>query len=280
MSQMTAMQTKAAEPATQAIQRQEEHEEAGQMKSEQSSQPSIQRQAASPTPSSGNSIPGGVRAKMENSFGTSFSDVNIHTDSIQAKSIGALAYTQGSNIHFAPGQYNPQSPSGQSLLGHELTHVVQQRAGRVAVPTQSKGAPINADPSLENEADQMGAKAARGEVAQVPGAAGGMASSSSPIQNSTQPVQCFLPLLLGGLLGGIGGGMGDSLFRTITGGGGGGAGGGGGGMMPPPMPMMPPPMPMMPPPMSMMPPRMPMMPPPMSMMPPRMPMMPPMMECY
>lgn len=236
MRQMAAMQTKAA---TDTIQRHTEEPE--QMKSD--AQPSIQLRAASP--SSSNSIPGTVRAKMEKSFGTSFADVNVHTNSIQAKSIGALAYTQGNNIHFAPGQYNPDSPSGQSLLGHELTHVVQQRARRVPVPTQSKGAPINADSALEAEADQMGAKAARGEVAQVPGATGGgmTASSSSPVQNSTQPVQCFLPLLLGGLLGGIGGGMGDSLFRSFTGGG----GQGGGSMMPPPMPMMPPSMPMMPP---------------------------------
>lgn len=222
MSQMATMQTKAA---TDTIQRHAEEPE--QMKSE--AQSSMQLQAASP--SSSNSIPGAVRAKMEKSFGTSFGDVNIHTNSVQAKSIGALAYTQGNNIHFAPGQYNPESPSGQSLLGHELTHVVQQRAGRVPVPTQSKGAPINADSALEAEADQMGAKAARGEVVQVPGVVGSTtASNSSPIQNSTQPVQCFLPLLLGGLLGGIGGGMGDSLFRSFTGG-----GQGGGGMMPPMM---------------------------------------------
>ncbi|XWK89401.1 MAG: DUF4157 domain-containing protein [Phormidium sp.] len=162
LTQMPALQAKAAPGrANLPIQRQAE-EEPEQMKSEQSS---IQRQPA-PAPtssSSGNSIPSAIRAKMETSFGTSFGDVKIHTGSTQAKSIGALAYTQGTNIHFAPGQYKPDTPSGQSLLGHELTHVVQQRAGRVRVPSQSKGLPINADPALEKEADDMGAKAARGE---------------------------------------------------------------------------------------------------------------------
>jgi hypothetical protein len=238
MSQMATMQTKTAEVGNQTIQRQEEKEEPEQMKSEQSpaiqrqeeqeepeqmkseQSPAIQRQAASPTPSGGNSIPGGVRAKMENSFGTSFADVNVHTDSVQAKSIGALAYTQGSNIHFAPGQYNPQSKSGQSLLGHELTHVVQQRAGRVAVPTQTKGAPINADPSLENEADEMGAKAARGEVAQVPGGgSSGMMTTIPPVQNSTQPVQFFLPMLMGGIGSALGGAA-SGLMGGLAGGGG------------------------------------------------------------
>lgn len=189
-----------------------------QMKSE-SAQPSKQNQTSKSSSSgSRSSMPAPVKSKMENSFGTNFGDVNIHTDSPQAKSMGALAFTQGNNVHFAPGQYNPQSSSGQALLGHELTHVVQQRAGRVAVPHQSKGAPINADPSLETEADQIGAKAAQGQRVQVPGATSNF-KTIPPIQNSTEPVQCFLPLLMGGL-GALGGMMG-----------GGGQQQGGGGMM-------------------------------------------------
>lgn len=178
-----------------------------QMKSE-SAQPSKQNQTSKNSSSgSRGSMPAPVKSKMENSFGANFGDVSIHTDSPQAKSMGALAFTQGSNVHFAPGQYNPQSSSGQALLGHELTHVVQQRAGRVAVPHQSKGAPINADPSLETEADQIGAKAAQGQQVQVPGATSN-SKTTPPIQNSTEPVQCFLPMLMGGLgaLGGMGGG--------------------------------------------------------------------------
>ncbi|MCC5632312.1 DUF4157 domain-containing protein [Nostoc sphaeroides CHAB 2801] len=170
-----------------------------QMKSEQTAQPTKQNQTNHNSSSgSRSSMPAPVRSKMENSFGTSFGDVNIHAESPKAASMGALAFTQGNNVHFAPGQYNPQSSSGQALLGHELTHVVQQRAGRVAVPHQSKGAPINADPSLETEADQIGAKAATGQQVQVPGATSNF-KTTPPIQNSTEPVQCFLPLLMGGL---------------------------------------------------------------------------------
>ncbi|MBE9215068.1 DUF4157 domain-containing protein [Plectonema cf. radiosum LEGE 06105] len=189
-----------------------------QMKSE-SAQPTKQNQSNQNSSSGRSSMPAPVRSKMENSFGSSFSDVSIHTDSPQAKSMGALAFTQGNNVHFAPGQYNPQSASGQALLGHELTHVVQQRAGRVAVPQQSKGAPINADPSLETEADNLGAKAAKGEPVQVPGATGNNFKTIPPVQNSTEPVQCFLPLLMGGL-----GALGSMM-------GGGGQQQGGGGMM-------------------------------------------------
>lgn len=106
-----------------------------------------------------NKMPDNVQAKMEKSIGADFSDVNIHVGS-KASEVGALAYAQGSDIHFAPGQYNPESTSGQQLLGHELTHVKQQREGRVKPTIQAKGIAINDDAGLEREADMLGAKAA------------------------------------------------------------------------------------------------------------------------
>jgi len=81
----------------------------------------------------GQRLPEAVQQKMEAFFKTSFADVRVHVGS-EATSIGALAFTHGTDLYFAPGQYNPQSPQGRQLLGHELTHVVQQRAGRVRNP--------------------------------------------------------------------------------------------------------------------------------------------------
>jgi hypothetical protein len=105
-------------------------------------------------------MPEDLQAKMEQSFGADFSNVRIHVGS-QASQVGALAYTQGSDIHFAPGQYKPDSRDGQQLLGHELSHVIQQREGRVAPTAQlSTGHALNDSPALEQEADRMGAKAA------------------------------------------------------------------------------------------------------------------------
>jgi hypothetical protein len=106
-----------------------------------------------------NKMPEHVQSKMEKSIGADFSDVNIHVGS-EASDVGALAYAQGSDIHFAPGQYNPESSSGQQLLGHELTHVQQQRQGRVKPTMQAKGIAVNDDAGLEREADIKGAKAA------------------------------------------------------------------------------------------------------------------------
>ena len=73
--------------------------------------------------------------------------------------IGAIAFTWGSDIHFAPGHYNPHSIQGQQLLGHELAHVLQQRAGRVRNPFGS-GTAVVQDHALEAEADRLGMKAA------------------------------------------------------------------------------------------------------------------------
>lgn len=115
---------------------------------------------------SGLPLPSDVRDKMEQSFNTDFTDVRVHRGS-EAKAIGALAFTQGNNIYFQPEQYNPKSLAGQTLLGHELTHVVQQRAGLVKPQSRRGDLSINADSTLEAEADRLGAKAAHGGIAQV-----------------------------------------------------------------------------------------------------------------
>ena len=82
-----------------------------------------------------------------------------HPESSKAPEVGALAYTQGTDIHFAPGQFKPETSTGQQLLGHELTHVIQQSEGRVQPTTEIGGMAVNDDISLENEADLLGAKA-------------------------------------------------------------------------------------------------------------------------
>ena len=109
-------------------------------------------------PGQGRPLPEAVRQKMESVFNTDFSDVRVHVGA-QAQSIGAVAFTMGSQIHFAPGQYNPNTSHGQRLLGHELTHVMQQRAGRVRNPF-GDGVAVVQDPGMEAEADRMGRQAA------------------------------------------------------------------------------------------------------------------------
>lgn len=98
----------------------------------------------------------GVRAAMEGRFGHNFSSVRVHTDSRaheSARSVGAQAYTVGSDIAFQRGMYDPSSRTGQHLLAHELTHVVQQRSGAVAASDTGAGVAVS-DPTdrFEREA--------------------------------------------------------------------------------------------------------------------------------
>lgn len=106
----------------------------------------------------GQALPAAVQRKMESYFGASFADVRVHVGP-EAPAIGALAFTHGSHLYFAPGQYDPASVKGQQLLGHELAHVVQQRAGRVRNPFGG-GVAVVQDPGLEAEADRLGMMAA------------------------------------------------------------------------------------------------------------------------
>jgi hypothetical protein len=66
---------------------------------------------------------------FEPRFEHDFSGVRIHTDSNAnqlARGINARAFTRGNNVVFGGGEYIPGSSRGKRLLGHELTHVVQQ----------------------------------------------------------------------------------------------------------------------------------------------------------
>lgn len=133
---------------------------------------------------SGAPLGDGVRSRMESAFNTDFSDVRVHTGSA-ASSMGALAYAQGTDLHFAPGQYAPDTQRGQEVLGHELAHVQQQRAGEATI-AQAKDGDIVADKGLEAEADAAGRAAARGaSVSGVSGGGGGV-SGDAPVQRLTE----------------------------------------------------------------------------------------------
>ena len=64
----------------------------------------------------------------------------VHTDPKAADSarvINALAYTVGRELVFSYGRYLPQTASGQKLIAHELTHVVQQAGSDPGIQAQT-----------------------------------------------------------------------------------------------------------------------------------------------
>lgn len=96
-------------------------------------------------------LPDALKTGVENLSGYSLDNVRVHYNSPKPAQLQALAYTQGTDIHVAPGQ--------EKHLPHEVWHVVQQTQGNVQPTTQKSGIPVNNDQRLEHEADVMGAKA-------------------------------------------------------------------------------------------------------------------------
>ncbi|CAN7554205.1 eCIS core domain-containing protein [Mesorhizobium sp. LjNodule214] len=88
-----------------------------------------------------------ARTYFEPRFGRDFSDVRVHTHgraASAANAIHARAYTLGSNIAFAPGEFLPQSQSGRRLLAHELVHVAQQVRYGQTIQRAPTGSPVAA----------------------------------------------------------------------------------------------------------------------------------------
>jgi len=123
----------------------------------------------------------GTRATMESALGASFENVRVHTDqaaSKSAESVGANAYTVGSDVVFRSGHYDPSSAVGQRTLAHELAHVVQQSQGPVDGTAAAGGIRVS-DPSdrferaADQTADQVMASVQTSRVAPAPAAGAG-----------------------------------------------------------------------------------------------------------
>ena len=105
---------------------------------------------------SGQSLHGGVQSRMSAAFGYDFSGVRVHTDAKAGElssQLNARAFTIGSDVAFAGGEYQPGTLIGDALIAHELAHVVQQGGGKQAGP-QTKDAGLGDDGSLEQDADR------------------------------------------------------------------------------------------------------------------------------
>ena len=108
------------------------------------------QRAEAPRPNN-TGMPDNLKAGIESLSGFSMDDVRVHYNSSMPATVQALAYTQGTDIHVAPGQ--------EKCLPHEAWHVAQQMAGRVSPTVNINGMPVNDNAALEHEADVMGEKA-------------------------------------------------------------------------------------------------------------------------
>jgi hypothetical protein len=103
----------------------------------------------------------GVRGRMSDAFGVDLSAVRIHARSDVAPALSARAFTVGADVHFAPGNYAPTTATGQELLAHELSHVVQQSGGTSAGRIRRGLYVGTADDPAEQAADRLAGEALR-----------------------------------------------------------------------------------------------------------------------
>jgi hypothetical protein len=117
--------------------------------------------------SPGQALGESTRQLMEPRFGTDFSDVRVHTDDRAGRSalaVQAKAYTSGTNVVFAPGAFRQHTRDGQTLIAHELSHVVQQSTNRI-----QRKAGLEIDWSGEAEADRAANRVVSGQDAGIGG---------------------------------------------------------------------------------------------------------------
>ena len=130
----------------------------------------------------GHSLDARVQSQMSSAFGHDFSGVRMHTDSRAAalsSDLQARAFTVGSDVAFASGEYKPGTLVGDALIAHELAHVVQQGGGQQsAVPMQK---------SMEGGGNQLEEDADRSAVGAVASAWAGARKGLLEIGKSAMP---------------------------------------------------------------------------------------------
>ncbi len=104
---------------------------------------------------------------LPNEFGNAFdvdlSGVMMHFGTGLPDKLGVEAFTEDDDIYLAKDAPDLQSPEGRRLIGHELSHVVQQRKG---ADEGAEGGPAAGD-AREGEAEAAGEDVAAGNKPEV-----------------------------------------------------------------------------------------------------------------
>lgn len=94
--------------------------------------------------SGGSALPAALRGELESALGADLSAVRLHAGSESRelnRSMSAVAFTHGQDIHFRDGIPDAGTDSGLHLLAHELTHTVQQGAPALSRALADPAAP-------------------------------------------------------------------------------------------------------------------------------------------
>ncbi|MEM7038765.1 MAG: DUF4157 domain-containing protein, partial [Bacteroidota bacterium] len=98
-----------------------------------------------------NGLPRFLKDGISKLTGIDLGDVKVNYNAAEPAKFGARAFARGKEIFLGSGH--------EKDLAHEAWHIVQQSQGRVQPTGKMNGIGINDNPQLEQEADEMGAKA-------------------------------------------------------------------------------------------------------------------------
>lgn len=95
-------------------------------------------------------IPRAIAQEFEQKTGYSSANIRVK-ESDMPDLFGAKAATQGNEIHFPRGQYQPGTAEGKRILKHEMRHTIQQTRNEVAANVDGV---MNVEKGKEAEADK------------------------------------------------------------------------------------------------------------------------------
>jgi hypothetical protein len=102
----------------------------------------------------GSALPSSTRQFLEPRFGRDLSGIRIHADRASgalAQRLQSRAFTVGSDIFFAPGEFQPHTPAGLRVLSHELTHAAQQGAVQSTASSVGPGVSAGGNGTVQRE---------------------------------------------------------------------------------------------------------------------------------
>jgi hypothetical protein len=146
-----------------------------------------QRQAIESQRGQGQPLAPEIRQRFEPAYGQTLAGVRVHTGQAAhaaAESLNAIAFASGADLFFTQSAFQPSSPQGLNLIGHELAHVVQQQYGLPGDPDALRPA----DDAFERKADRLAASALETPLA----APAPEAAAGPPVQRAI--VGTFQPL--------------------------------------------------------------------------------------
>jgi len=106
--------------------------------------------------SPGQPVDAALRKPVESEIGQSLEHARVHRSpaaDAACEQLNARAFTVKNHVAVRSDQPDPQTPAGQHLMSHELTHVAQQTGGAVSLLPDVGALEVDPDPKLEREAE-------------------------------------------------------------------------------------------------------------------------------